>query len=64
MEDFTLEELHLICQSLEYTVAAFESYEYYPSSAFRQARIEEARTVLRKMRAEVQKMRRGQDAIS
>ena len=58
MPDFTLEELYLVRESLEYAVRAFENCDSYPTYEFKRARIAEARAMLDKVRAQIREVKR------
>jgi len=50
MPRLTVEDCDLIIESLNFTIRAFNDYQY-PSYEFKQARIKEAETAQRKIRA-------------
>ena len=48
-EKFTLPELEMIRESLNYTKRSFQNYEHYPSYEFKQQRLHEVDTVRQKI---------------
>lgn len=53
--ELTRQDLDMLITSMEYTKRAFEEYRDYPASDFKRQRINEAQSLLTKLRA----MRKG-----
>ncbi len=51
MDQLTSEEKQLILESLRYTKLKFESYEGYPSTEFKQKRVNEVNNLIMKLKA-------------
>ena len=49
-EKLTAEDCRFIITSLDYTVQAFQDYQYYPSYEFKLERIREAEVIRQKIR--------------